>query len=132
MAERILQQATTRFPVDPAAFLQYATAAERQNHPEPARRALIQYGSLVVDEDGLVPRAARIAALSLKLNDPATAVDWLQRASAVSANDTRLLGLLADAQIKAGDRSGAASTIAGGLDKDPRNTTLLGLRKRLR
>jgi tetratricopeptide (TPR) repeat protein len=132
MAERILQQATGRLPVDPAAFLQYATAAEQQNHPEAARRALIQYGSLVVNEEGFVPRAARIAALSLKLNDPPTAVDWLQRASAASANDVRLLGLLADAQIKAGDRTAAEATIGRGLEKDPRNVTLLALRRRLR
>ena len=32
-AERVLQQATDRYPVDPQAFLAYADVAERQDHP---------------------------------------------------------------------------------------------------
>ena len=47
---RRLEQATTRFPVDPSAFLFYATAAERQNHLDAARQALIDYSALVADD----------------------------------------------------------------------------------
>ena len=43
-AEHALQQATTRFPIDPSAFVLYASTAEKQGHLEPARQALIQYG----------------------------------------------------------------------------------------
>ncbi len=48
-AARALQLATTRFPVDPQAFLQYAAVLDRQNHLEPARRALAEYAALVSD-----------------------------------------------------------------------------------
>ena len=44
-AERVLQQATRRFPVDPDAFLSYADVAERQGHLDAARTALLDYGS---------------------------------------------------------------------------------------
>jgi len=36
-AEHALQQATLRFPVDPQAFVLYASTAEKQSHLEPAR-----------------------------------------------------------------------------------------------
>ena len=42
--------------------------------------ALITYGALVADDAEFVARAARIAALSLRLNDAPAAVDWLRRA----------------------------------------------------
>ena len=45
-ANRVLQQATTRFPVDADAFLQYAGVLDRQNRAEQARRALVQYTAL--------------------------------------------------------------------------------------
>ena len=37
-AEHALQQATARFPIDPAALLLYATTAEKQSHLEPRAR----------------------------------------------------------------------------------------------
>ena len=84
------------------------------------------------DDSEFVPRATRIATLSLRLNDVPTGVEWLQRAVAASPNDARLLALLADAQIKAGDRDGAKATIARGLETDPANTALLALGRRVR
>ncbi|HZR26350.1 MAG TPA: tetratricopeptide repeat protein [Vicinamibacterales bacterium] len=45
-AERALQQAMTRFPVDPNAFALYATVAARQKRPEAARRAQAEYEAL--------------------------------------------------------------------------------------
>src|SRR3954452_12026860 len=102
-AEHALQQATLRFPIDPRALLLYAATAEKQRHLEPARQALIQYGALTANDADLVPRAARIASLSLRLNDPQTAVHWLAQAVAASPNDVRLMISLADAQIRCGD-----------------------------
>ena len=131
-AEHALQQATTRFPLEPSAFLLYASVAEQQNHFDRARDALIQYGGLVPADAEFVPRAARIAALSLRVNDPATAVDWLTQASSASPNDPRLLAALADAQIRGGDRTAAQATIARGLEKDPKNAALLALARRTR
>lgn len=129
-AEQTLQQATKRYPVDPAAFLLYASTAEKQNHLDAAREALILYGSIVSDDRDFAGRAARIAALSLRLNDPDTAVDWLDRAASASPGDLRLLALLADAELRAGDSEAASATIARGLQKDPTNAALRNLKVR--
>ncbi len=131
-AERALQQATTRYPVDPAAFLSYASTAEAQNRLDAARQALIQYGVLASSEGDLAARAARIAALSLRLNDPRTAVAWLSRATSSNPNDVPLIAALADAQIRAGDRVAAQATLAHALDKDPKNPQLIALARRAR
>jgi tetratricopeptide (TPR) repeat protein len=92
-AEHALQQATLRFPVDPQAFVLYASAAERQSHLDRARQALIQYASLTANEDDLPQRAGRIATLSLRLNDRATAADWIARGLAKEPNNSALLTL---------------------------------------
>jgi tetratricopeptide (TPR) repeat protein len=127
-AEHTLQQATSRYPIEPAAFLLYASTAERQNHAAAARNALILYGSVVSEDHEFTSRATHIAALSLRLNDPDTAVDWLEQASSASPNDVKLLALLADAQFRAGDREAAQATIARGLAKEPTNATLRNLK----
>ncbi|MEP7310721.1 MAG: tetratricopeptide repeat protein [Acidobacteriota bacterium] len=93
LAERTLQQATERFPVDPAAFRHLADAAEQQNHLDSARRALLQYDALVGDDDELALRAARIAALSLKVNDRTTAAVWVARGLDKNPEDESLLAL---------------------------------------
>jgi tetratricopeptide (TPR) repeat protein len=129
-AERTLRRAVSRFPVQPSAFTYYATAAERLNHLDVARRALLDYGKLAGDRDDFTPRARHIASLSLRLGEPAVAVDWLQRASSRNPGDVRILAELADAQLRAGDREAARATIARGLEKDPANTALLALAQR--
>ncbi|MBI3490465.1 MAG: tetratricopeptide repeat protein [Acidobacteria bacterium] len=131
-AERTLQEATTRAPVEPTAFLLYATAAERQNHFDVARTALIQYGGLALDEGTFSARAEHIAQLSLKMNDAATAADWLRKATQANPNDNRIIAALADAQIRAGDRAAARATIAHGLEREPKNPALLVLARRAR
>ncbi len=83
-AERVLQQATDRYPVDPEAFLAYAEAAERQDHLAAARAALIGYGTLVGIDGAFVARATRIGELSMRLDEPAAAAVWFQRASDAS------------------------------------------------
>jgi tetratricopeptide (TPR) repeat protein len=130
--ERALEQAITRFPVEPSAFLLYAAVAEKQNHLVPARNALIAYGTLVRPETDAVPRAAKIAALSLQLNDATTAVEWLTQATTASPNDALLLASLADAQLRSGDRAAAQATIARGLDRDPKNAQLAVLARKIR
>ena len=131
VAERILEEATNRYPLDPEVFRYYAEAAERQAHLEIAREALVKHDQLVGEDKDFAPRAMSIASLSLRLADPDTAVDWLRRASSRNPSDVRLLALLADAQIRAGDRSAAAATIRRGLDKDPTNATLSSLAARI-
>ena len=78
-AERVLLQATRRYPVDPTALATYAAVAERLDHAAAARTALIDYGALVSDEADFGARAASIARLSLRLADRATAAAWIAR-----------------------------------------------------
>src|SRR5439155_2050641 len=87
LAGTVLQRATTQYPVDPAAFLFYATAAERLNEFESARQALVDYGALVPEDPDFAGHATRIAALSLRLNEVATAIEWLQKTAAATPND---------------------------------------------
>jgi tetratricopeptide (TPR) repeat protein len=130
-AERVLQRATRRFPVDADAFLAYADVAERQTRFGVARQALVDYGALVVRESDVAARAARIGRLSLRVNEPATAVVWLRRAAA-QGNDLRILASLADAQLRSGDRDGAQATISQALAREPDNPTFLALARRSR
>ena len=131
-AERVFEDATTRYPIDPPAFLLHASAAEKQGHFDAARTSLIRYGGLTASDADFVSRAARIGSLSLRLNDPRTAVVWYERASDSSPNDLRLVASLADAQLRAGDRDAAKATIARGLEKEPRYVPLLTLARRAR
>jgi Flp pilus assembly protein TadD len=96
-AERVLLQATRRFPVDPAALSSYAAVAERINRSAAARTALIEYSALVSDEADFGARAATIARLSLRLEDHAAAAAWIARGlekdpenAALQALDTRV------------------------------------------
>ena len=129
-AERALQRATARFPIEPSALLLYATTAERQNHLDAARQALIQYDSLTPSDADRAQRASRVASLSLRLNQPQVAVTWLTKAAGAAPADARLLAALADAQFRSGDRDAAQATVARGLEKDPRNAALLSLARR--
>lgn len=131
-AERALQEATGLTPVEPRAYLLYSRAAEKQNHFEVARTALIRYGGLAFDDGNFAGRASHIAQLSLKLNDFDAAVNWLRMATLASPNSASMLAQLADAQIKSGDLAGARATIARGLEQEPRNTALLALTRRAR
>jgi Flp pilus assembly protein TadD len=128
-AERTLQEAVTRYPVDESAFLEYAAVAEKQNHLEAARRALVSYEA-VASETAEV--ASHIGSLSLRLNDVPTAVTWLARAADAAPNDVRVLASLAEAQLRAGDRAAASATIDRGLEKDAGDPALQALSRRLR
>jgi tetratricopeptide (TPR) repeat protein len=129
-AERAFLQATTQFPVDPSAFLLYASTAEKQNHLDDARSALIQYGGIIANDPDFAERATRVGTLSLRLNDPLTAVAWLTRATARRPNDVPLAASLADAQMRTGDLAGAKATLSRALEKDPASSQLLSLARR--
>jgi Flp pilus assembly protein TadD len=128
-AEQVLQQATTRYPLAPSSLTYYATAAEQLNHLDAARQALIEYGALAGDEAQSLSRTMRIAALSLRLNDPASAVRWLQKAVDANPSDVKLRASLADAQQRAGDDDAARQTIERGLAIEPENPGLLRLKR---
>jgi len=131
-AEKVLKDATERFPVDPDAFLKYADVAEGLNHLPQARTALIHYGAIVASEPDYASRAARIGRLSLRLDEPVAAVTWLGRAARSSPANVAILVSLADAQLRTGDRDGAQATIASALEQEPDNQTLLALSRRAR
>jgi len=131
-AEQALQQASTRYPLEPASLVLYATIAENRGHLDASRQALIDYAALVADNENAVQHATRIASLSIKLNDPQTAVAWLERALRIVPEDLRLLTQLAEAQMRDGNRAGAEATIARALKKDPSNPALLALSRRAR
>ena len=65
-AEKTLQQASQRFPVDPAAFKFLADAAERRGHSELAARALLDYAALTRTESIDLPVLIRIAEAHLR------------------------------------------------------------------
>jgi tetratricopeptide (TPR) repeat protein len=115
LAEHALEQASTRFPVESSSLVLYAIAAESQGHFDEARQALIDYTGLASDDGDLVTQAAHIAALSVKLNDPRAAVQWLQRAIEKTPDDGRLATALADAQqkLEAQERRQADPATAG-------------------
>ena len=131
-AERALQQATRRYPVDPSALLSYAEIAEKRDHPQAARRALLEYGALIQGEPYVSRRAAAIARLSSRLNDFETAAEWLERAVAARPGDAALLAALADALIRAGHFGQARDIITRGLEQDPASTAFAALSKRVR
>jgi tetratricopeptide (TPR) repeat protein len=131
-AEGALLQATRRFPVDHDAFLAYADAAERESHDQVARDALIDYTALVPADHASAARAARIGRLSLRLDQPEIALAWLEKAAAAIPNDVGVLTLLAEAQLKTGDRERAQATVTSALEKDPTNAALLALARKVR
>src|SRR4029450_3903633 len=131
-AKRAFEEATTRYPIDPPAFLLHASAAEKQGHFEAARTSLIRYGGLTASDADFVSRAARIAPLSLRLDDARSAVAWFERACASSPNDLRLVASLADAQLRRGGRGAAEAGVARGLEKEPHHAPLLALAPRAR
>jgi tetratricopeptide (TPR) repeat protein len=104
-AESHLQAAAARFPVDPAAPLLFAGVAERQNHLDNARRALLQYEALVVDDPDLVGHATRIATLSARLDDLDTAAEWIKRGLDKDPQNGPLQALARRVNADASDRS---------------------------
>ena len=58
-----------RFPIDPQAFLLYAGAAEKLNHLDAARQALLQYDA--ISDSDAEARASRIATLFLRVGSRA-------------------------------------------------------------
>jgi tetratricopeptide (TPR) repeat protein len=133
-AERKLQDATTRSPVDPLAFYYLADAAERLGHYQAARRALLDYAALRGDENDARRRAlqaARLGDLSMRLNQPGLAATYYLRAADDSPSDAALLARAADAQFRAGDADTARATITNALARDPANPVALSVARRL-
>ncbi|MGH6884945.1 MAG: tetratricopeptide repeat protein [Geminicoccales bacterium] len=130
-AERALQQATEKLPVETAAFSYLADAAERLGHLDVAREALLDYNALVPDAFDR-RRAVRIADLSMRLEDPKTALVWYQRVAADTTPDAALLVRVAEAHWASGNPDGARTALQKALALEPRNTAGLALKRKLR
>jgi tetratricopeptide (TPR) repeat protein len=131
-AEQTFKQATAQFPVEPAAFLHLADAAERAGHFSTARDALARYTAL--SGDGLPPpdRALRMGDLSMRLNEPATAAAWYAKAAESPSATASVFARLADSQFRAGDSAGALKSVARGQQRDPRSPALIAIERRIR
>jgi len=132
LAERTLRQATETLPADPAAFLHLAEASERTGRAQAARRALLDYTSLVDAHDARRPGVAeRVADLWLRIGEPRVAVQWYASASEGSRATPALLARLAQAQLQAGDTAGAHATLTRILDKDPDDAVARAMIKKI-
>ena len=132
-AERMLDDATRRQPVDPLAFSYLAEAAERLTHYAAARQALLDYAALRGDEPDARKRLAEsthLGELSLRLGDYAAAGSFFLKAAEDAPNDAALIARAADAQLRAGDRDTARGTATRALEKDPNNTLALAVLRR--
>jgi len=131
-AERMLLDATRKTPVDPLAFAYLADAAERLGHYTVARQALLDYDALVGDADARSKTAhtTRLGELSLRVNEPGVAAAYFLRAA--NGTDASLLARAADAQLRAGDKEAARSTIAKALELEPQNVLAGNVWRRLR
>jgi tetratricopeptide (TPR) repeat protein len=131
VAERTLKQATAQLPIEPAALLQLAAVAERAGHLGTARDALIRY--IAISGDGIAPpdRAAHLGDLSMRLNEPAEAVGWYAKAAESPTAGSMAFVRLAESQFRLGNQAGAMASVVRGLEREPRDPALLGLRKRL-
>ena len=127
-----LELATARFPLDPSAFVELADLAEQGGDTGRARQLLIAHEALTAFAPigQRVARLTRIAQLSLALGDPGDAVVRLEQARALGEPGARLLGRLADAEWRTGDREAARSVVVDGLAQHPTDRTLLALQQR--
>ena len=130
-AETIFRQASQRFPTDPEVLPQFASVAQRLGHLDEARQALVKYSVLVDEDRDEAVRAARIADLSMQLNDAASAVAWYQKSDALRAGDASLLARMADAQSRAGQLEPALATIKRAIEKDPSHPLVRSVARRL-
>ena len=132
----MLQDASTREPVDPFAFFYLAEAAERLDHPRIALQALLDFRTLTGEERDArhsVAMAERIGDLSMRAKDSKAAVMWYQRAvDAGGGADAALLVHLASAQADTGDRDAARVTVSKAIERDAGNIAARALARQLR
>jgi tetratricopeptide (TPR) repeat protein len=130
-AEAAFRQASERLPTDPHVLPHFAAVAQRLGNLEEARQALLKYSVLVGEDRYDAMYAARIADLSMQLDDPVSAADWYQRSDALRAGDASLLARMADAQWKAGQPDSALATLQRAIDKDPNHPLVVSISRRL-
>jgi tetratricopeptide (TPR) repeat protein len=130
-AETIFRQASQRFPIDPEVLPHFASVALRLGHLDEARQALVKYSVLVDEDANEAVHAARIADLSMQLNDAVAAVAWYQKSDALRTGDASFLARMADAQWKAGLSDNARATLKRAVDKDPNHPLVRSVSRRI-
>jgi tetratricopeptide (TPR) repeat protein len=130
-AEAIFRQASQRFPTDPEVLPHFASVAQRLGHLDEARQALMNYSVLVDEDREAAGHAARIADLSMQLDDPVAAAAWYQKSDALRTSDASLLARMADAQSRAGQVENAHATIKRAIEKDPNHPLVRSVARRL-
>ena len=133
-AERSLQRATEKLPVEPTTFFYLAEAAERLGHFDVAREALLDYDALVgvssVRRRG-VRICMKIAELSMRLDDLAAAIAWYDRAASAAPGDATVLVALAGAEYRTGNLTAAKATLQKALSIDPAHAGARALQRKL-
>jgi tetratricopeptide (TPR) repeat protein len=135
LAERMLQQATQKLPVEPLAFLYLADAAERNGHVDLARRSLIDYLALVSEEPDSRRSAqlcTRIGDLSMREADYTTAIAYYERAAPSVTTDPDAIVRLAEARWRTGELEMARTLVDRVLEKDPAHAAARTLIRRMR
>lgn len=130
-AETIFRQASLRFPTDPAVLPHFSALAQRLGHLDEARQALVKYAILVDEDRNEAAHAAKIADLSMELNDAVAAVAWYQKSDSLRTSDASLLARLANAQWRAGQVESAHATIKRAVEKDPNHPLVRSVARRL-
>ena len=118
-AETMFRQASQRFPTDPEVLPHLASVAQRLGHLDEARQALVKYSILVDEDREEAVHAARIADLSMQLNDAVAAAAWYQKSDGLRASDASLLARMADAQCARGSVGERACDDQAGDRKGP-------------
>ena len=129
--ETALRQAAEILPVAPDTLMWLADAADRLKHYPVVRMALERWAALAPVNSASLPAVyERIGDLSMRMGEPDAAVKvW--RLAAGPAPSPGFLARLADAELTIGDLAEARRTVSRGLERDPRNPTLLALQRRL-
>jgi tetratricopeptide (TPR) repeat protein len=132
-AERMLDDASTKEPVDPQAFYYLAEASERLGHYQAARQALLGYLALHGEDADARQRLTmemRLGELSAKLKEFSAAVGYFQHAVGEPAADASVFVRLADAQWHAGELQAARGTLQRALERSPADPQALALKRR--
>ncbi|HET9469449.1 MAG TPA: tetratricopeptide repeat protein [Vicinamibacterales bacterium] len=130
-AEAVFKQAAQRFPIDPQVLPHFASVAQRLGHLDEARQALVKYSVLVDEDREEAVHAARIADLSMQLNDAVAAAAWYQKSDTLRTSDASLLARMADAQWRAGQTDKARTTLTRAIEKDPNHPLVRSVSRRL-
>ena len=130
-AAAVLKQAAERFPIDPEVLPHFASVAQRLGRLDEARQALVRYSILVDEDRDEAVRAAKIADLSMQLNDAASAVSWYQKSDALRTGDASLLARMAEAQSRTGQIGPARATITRAIEKNPNDPLVRAVAQRL-